>query len=72
MGKRYIVLEEKSEWGRLDFIVLKKCWIFYRHLGLFSSKEEAISFVISMLKKDESYKRVVFDTKHDLKTEVMF
>lgn len=72
MGKRYIVVEEKRHQCRANFVVYKKGWIFNSYVDLFSSKEEAVSFVLSILRKDESYEKVVFDTKSDLKTEAMF
>lgn len=72
MGKRYIVVEEKRHQCRAVFVVYKKGWILNSYVDLFSSKEEAVSFVLSILRKDESYQRIVFDTKRDLKSEVMF
>ena len=72
MSKRYIIVEEKRHQCRAVFVVYKKGWIFNYYVDLFSSKEEAVSFVLSILRKDESYEKVIFDTKHDLKSEVMF
>ena len=73
MSKRYIVVEKKDHHGvKPFFIVYKKGFIFNTQVQDFYKKEDAVSFVLSILRKDESYEKVVFDTKHDLKTEVMF
>lgn len=72
MGKRYIIVEEKEHGELPFFVVYKKSWFFKRYLNVFCTKEDAVSFVLSILRKDESYEKVVFDTKRDLKTEVMF
>jgi hypothetical protein len=72
MGERYIVVEEKDHREFPVFIVYKKGLLFNSYVKLFLKKEEAINFVLSILRENDSYSRVVFDTKKDLKTDRIF
>jgi hypothetical protein len=72
MAKRYIVVEEKDHREIPMFVVYKKGFLFNSYVNLFLKKEEAISFVLSLLREDGSYSRVIFDTKHSLKTDRTF
>lgn len=74
MGKRYIIVEEKNPNEDSRFVVYEKKWIFNEYKDAFPSKEGAISFALRLLREgeNESYSRVVFDTKKDLKTDRIF
>lgn len=72
MSNRYIVVEEKDHCEEPVFVVYKKGLLFNSYVKLFLKKEDAISFVLSLLRGNESYSHVVFDTKRDLKTDRMF
>jgi hypothetical protein len=72
MSSRYIVVEEKDHHEEPVFIVYKKGLLFNSYIRLFLKKKEAVSFVLSLLREDTSYSRVVFDTKTDLKTDRTF
>jgi hypothetical protein len=72
MGKRYIVVEEKGHNEPPVFSVYKKGFIFNTHIKLFLNQQDAINFTLSLLRKDNSYSRVVFDTRENLKTDRTF